>query len=235
MFDGKLKAVTFSYDDGVVQDIRFIRMLDKYRLKCTFNLNSECDWKGRIPAEQYAEVYKNHEVAVHTLTHPYLKDLDNDEIVRQIEQDRINLERVVGYPIRGMAYPYGSGMVDDRVLSLVKSKTKILYARATKPTYNFEIQTELLNFEPTIHHSQFDKLFELAQEFIELKPDSPKIFYIWGHTYEFDNDDGIYWEKMEEFCKLISGREDTFYGTNSEVLLGVNIDAGKDGNYQMMY
>lgn len=26
-------------------------------------------------------------------------------------------------------------------------------------------------------------------------------------------------EKFEEFCKLISGREDIFYGTNEEVLL----------------
>ena len=30
MFDGKLKAVTFSYDDAVTQDIRFIQLLDKY-------------------------------------------------------------------------------------------------------------------------------------------------------------------------------------------------------------
>ena len=37
----KLKAVTFSYDDGVTQDIRLIELLNKYNLKCTFNLNSE--------------------------------------------------------------------------------------------------------------------------------------------------------------------------------------------------
>lgn len=36
----KLKAVTFSYDDGTTQDIRLIELLNKYGLKCTFNLNS---------------------------------------------------------------------------------------------------------------------------------------------------------------------------------------------------
>ncbi len=41
MFNGKRKAVTFSYDDGVTQDIRLIELFDKYNLKCTFNLNSE--------------------------------------------------------------------------------------------------------------------------------------------------------------------------------------------------
>ena len=41
MFDGKLKAVTFSYDDGVTQDRRLIELFNKYSLKGTFNINSE--------------------------------------------------------------------------------------------------------------------------------------------------------------------------------------------------
>ena len=38
MWDNKRKAVTFSFDDGVSQDIRMIELLDKYGLKATFNL-----------------------------------------------------------------------------------------------------------------------------------------------------------------------------------------------------
>ena len=30
MFNGKMKAITFSYDDGVTQDKRLIEILDKY-------------------------------------------------------------------------------------------------------------------------------------------------------------------------------------------------------------
>ena len=40
MWNGKKKAVTFSFDDGVTQDIRLIEILNKYGLKGTFNLNS---------------------------------------------------------------------------------------------------------------------------------------------------------------------------------------------------
>ena len=40
-FYGKKKAITFSYDDGVTQDIRLIELFNKYGLKCTFNLNSD--------------------------------------------------------------------------------------------------------------------------------------------------------------------------------------------------
>ena len=50
-----------------------------------------------------------------------------------------------------------------------------------------------------------------------MQPDRKQIFYIWGHAYEFDihND----WARFEEFCKLISGHDDIFYGNNTEVLL----------------
>ena len=55
------------------------------------------------------------------------------------------------------------------------------------------------------------------EEFLKLKTDEPKLFYIWGHAYEFDihND----WKRFEEFLEMISGRDDIFYGTNSECLL----------------
>ena len=43
MRNNKKKAITFSFDDGVEQDVRTIEILDKYGLKGTFNLNS-----GRI-------------------------------------------------------------------------------------------------------------------------------------------------------------------------------------------
>ena len=34
------KMLTLSFDDGTVQDKRFIKLIDKYNLRATFNLNS---------------------------------------------------------------------------------------------------------------------------------------------------------------------------------------------------
>ena len=64
-------------------------------------------------------------------------------------------------------------------------------------------------------------MIELGQKFLQLKPTTPQIFYIWGHSYEFDihND----WARFEEFLKTISGKDDIFYGTNSQVLLNNKI------------
>ena len=36
-----MKAITFSYDDGVTQDKRLVDIFNKYGLKATFNINSE--------------------------------------------------------------------------------------------------------------------------------------------------------------------------------------------------
>ena len=37
MWNGKKKAVTFSYDDGVTQDCRLVEMMNTYGVKGTFN------------------------------------------------------------------------------------------------------------------------------------------------------------------------------------------------------
>ena len=51
MWNGKRKAVTFSYDDGVTQDRQLVELLNRYGLKATFNLNSGI--------QSYAEVFEN--------------------------------------------------------------------------------------------------------------------------------------------------------------------------------
>ena len=37
----RLKGLTFSYDDGDLQDKRLVELFNKYGMKATFNLNSE--------------------------------------------------------------------------------------------------------------------------------------------------------------------------------------------------
>ena len=44
---GKKKAFNVTYDDGVLQDIRFVELLNQYGLKGTFNL------KIRLPQSRW--------------------------------------------------------------------------------------------------------------------------------------------------------------------------------------
>ena len=231
MFNGKLKAITFSYDDGVTQDKRLIEIFDKYGLKSTFNINSNllgtanllvCDGVTvahcKPRPEEIKEIYKNHEIASHTLSHPRLTDLSDGEIINQVENDRKALSEIAGYDVVGFAYPCGGKNYDRRVAEIIKNNTGIKYCRTIESNHSFDIQNNLYEFKPTVgHHHEFYKMIEFGKKFVDLEPDKPQIFYIWGHSYEFD----IYnrWNEFEEFCKYISGRKDIFYGTNKEVLL----------------
>ena len=229
--NNKLKAITFSYDDGVTQDIRLIELLNKYGLKCTFNLNSELlGRKGiltregqrishyKIYPEDVKSVYDGHEVAVHTLTHPNLTQLTDAEIIHQVEQDRLNLSELVGYEVIGMAYPCGGINNDDRTAKIIKENTGVKYCRTITCNNSFNPQDNLYRLNPSAYHLHFDNLMSLGQQFIDLDAKTPQILYIWGHSYEMDYRPD-YWIRLEEFFKLISNKSDIFYGTNKEVLL----------------
>ena len=234
MFNGKMKALTFSYDDGVTQDKRLIELFNKYDLKCTFNLNSELLGKpgalnmagkkvdhNKVNPEEVRGLYAGHEVAVHTLTHPLLPKIEDDgEIIRQVEQDRLNLSELVGYEVVGMAYPCGGVNNDDRVAQIIRENTGVRYSRTITSSYSFAPQENLYRFNPTVyHHGDWERLWEIGEQFLSLQATEPALLYVWGHSFEFD----IYperWEQFEEFLAMMSNKNDIFYGTNKEILLG---------------
>ncbi len=230
MWNGKKKAMTFSYDDGVLQDIRLVKLLNKYGLRSTFNLNSELlgrKWSlvrngitvchDKVAPQDVRAVYAGHEVAAHTLTHPFLPDTEEKEIIRQVEEDRVKLSELCDYEVLGMAYPGGGINHDLRVEEIVRANTGIRYARTTDATRNFSLQKDLICLDPTVYHIDTEEMFRLGEAFLALEPETPALFYVWGHSYEFDA--WQFWDRFEEFCRMMSGKADIFYGTNREVLL----------------
>lgn len=232
MWNGKKKALTFSFDDGVTQDKRIVGILNKYGLKATFNLNSALlgnlgmlEYNGKpiehnkVSPSDVKKIYEGHEIAVHTLSHPNLTELDKDTVVYQVEKDRLALSELCGYEVRGMAYPCGGVNNDDRVAEIIKNNTGVLFSRTITSVYNFDLQDNLYRFNPSVYYMEFGKMTEMAEKFIGMQPDKPQIFYIWGHSYELDYGEKTNWESFDKFCAFVSGRNDIFYGTNSEVLL----------------
>ncbi|MBQ3063392.1 MAG: polysaccharide deacetylase family protein [Clostridia bacterium] len=225
------KILTFSYDDGVTQDVRLIALLNKYGMKGTFNLNSGLLGRDgalvrngvrvnhiKVQPQDVRYIYEGHEVAAHTLTHPFLPQIKEDEIIRQVEEDRLRLSEICGYEVVGFAYPGGGVNHDKRVADIIRAHTGVRYCRHTDSSHSFDPQTDLYEFAPTVyHHEEWDKMFELGKEFLELKTDKPQIFYVWGHAYEFDIHDT--WDRFEEFLNMMAGAEDITYATNKEALL----------------
>lgn len=224
MWNNKKKAFTLSYDDGITQDIRFVELLNRYGLKCTFNLNSGIQTKAnfwdnkdgitvyRMNMAELPKLYAGHEIASHSLTHPDLTKLDEETIYNELYRDKVNLETFFGTKVTGMAYPYGT---HDKKVREVVQKVGLHFARTVHSTNNFDLPNDLLQLPATCHHDA-QNLMELAKQFVEMEPDAPQLFYVWGHSYEFDFKQS--WERIEAFFKYISGRDDIFYGTNTEVL-----------------
>lgn len=130
---GKFKVLTFSYDDGKIEDRRLVKLFNKFNLKATFNLNTGIiDPAIRIPQEEWPELYKGHDIAVHTFTHPTMIRLNNYNALREILDDKDNLEKIFKRPIYGLAYPNGS--YDNRIIDIAKS-VGIKYARVTNDKY----------------------------------------------------------------------------------------------------
>jgi peptidoglycan-N-acetylglucosamine deacetylase len=218
------KALTFSFDDGITQDIRLVELLNRYHLKATFNINTGLAHRGlvfqiehilvdHLELSECVSLYHGHEVAIHSVTHPDLTNLSAKEIRDELEADRLKIIELFGDSPVGMAYPYGT--YDDRVVDVVRS-LGIKYARTVISTHEFTKQADLLRFMPTVHQGE-SNVFELIDQFLSSDIAEDQLFYIWGHSYEFDVDQS--WERFERICQKLAGRPDVFYGTNQDVLI----------------
>ena len=217
---GKAKALTMSYDDGKLEDIRLLEIFNKYGIKGTFNLNYGEMQKDqakaphpRIPENQIKERYAGHEIATHTMTHPTIARCPLVGVANEIIEDRKGLEALTGSIIRGHAYPNGS--YNEEIKTLFR-QLGIAYARVVESTGAFELPADPLEWHPTCHHND-PELMNYAEFFVNFhKPQYLKLMYVWGHSYEFADRDN--WEVIEKFCKYMSGHDDIWYATNIEII-----------------
>lgn len=223
MFDGKFKAVTFSFDDGNIDDVRLIELLKKYGLKATFNLNSGSisyahSWEywnktqiHHINYFDYPDLYDGFEIAAHTHTHPDLTKIDRSTIFNEWRLDIKILEFLYNCKIEGAALPFGRW---DKNTYECLEQEGILYCRTTAVTHKFDLPTNLM-LNPTCKFIDKD-LMNLAETFVNLPDDKPSLFYIYGHSYELEKEED--WQKFESFCKYISSRGNICYDTNINIV-----------------
>ena len=83
------------------------------------------------------------------------------------------------------------------------------------------LPTDWYAWMPTAHHKN-PKVLEYANKFIELDVNKqyasnryPRLFYLWGHGFEFDRDNN--WNLLEELCECFAEKDDIWYATNIEI------------------
>lgn len=214
------KAVTLSYDDGITPDLHLADILDRYGLKCTFNVNAgylgapmtRIEGRRLVAEEIAALAERGHEIAAHGYKHKWLTAHPSPQVLYEVLRDRRELEAIAKRPVQGLAYAMGD--YDARVIALLRD-AGVSYARTVHSTHRFRTPIDFLEWHPTCHHAD-PRLMELAKSFVENTADNdrPLLFYLWGHSYEFVESDN--WEIMENFCAFMSGNKDLWFVTNGE-------------------
>lgn len=226
---GKGKAVTLSYDDGCPQDLRFADIITEYGLKCTFNLTGRVGEETRLSREDVQTYFldNGHEIAVHGACHRAPGMHRPVVAIHDALECRLALEEKFDMIIRGMAYP-DSGirrMSDFTSYETIKNyltDLDIVYARTLGgDNDSFDMPTDWHAWMPTAHHNN-PKIFDYIDKFLEadvfegyIARRDPKLFYMWGHSFEFDRNEN--WERLIDICEKLSGHDEIWYATNIEI------------------
>ena len=211
--------------------MRIAEICDKYGLKATFNICSTLIASGeggsRLSKKDLCDlVRRGHEIAVHGDEHKSPALSTDMEIIKDVLTCRERLEEVLGSVVTGMAYPdceiERAGARRYEEIRTLLTRLGISYSRTLGGDNNgFEMPRDWLAWIPTIHHDN-PRAVEYAKQFADMKVGDlyvarqyPRLFYVWGHSYEFDNNNN--WEHFTELCEILSGKNDTWYATNIEI------------------
>ncbi len=217
--DGKINALTMSYDDGVLEgDRHLIEIFNKYGVKGTFNLNGAKYDKGGIYGDmkdEIRELYRGHEIALHGYHHPFHNRLPREEQIYELQKCKQVLETMTDYPVRGMAYTFGAY---NQELIEVLDMLGVKYSRAGKTTDSRYFPEKFTEWHPNFHHH--GPILDSLVNMVESKDRRDlAILYVWGHSYELDSPTPKRtWEDMEEFCKKAHEYKDKLWcATNIEL------------------
>ena len=199
------KIFLLSFDDGTVYDGRFVELLNKYHIPCTFNLNSGLEdfvwyFEDRFPIhrQRLAETvqqYRGHEIASHSVHHPWLTELAPPALSREIEEDCTALKEIFGVDQLGFAVPFTA--CGEREVRIIRKFVR--YIRLSKLSESFALPDDPYHIPI---HSMYNApdVREKIRRFSEnTLPVS--LFVMAGHSYEFEVRNQ--WEYIEELLQYI--------------------------------
>jgi peptidoglycan/xylan/chitin deacetylase (PgdA/CDA1 family) len=115
-------AVAITFDDGCETDlISAAPILKQHAFGATFFITSGFVGKpGFLSQAQLRELAGlDFEIGCHSMTHPYLSDLDEAGLQREIGDAKIALEQMIGKPVQHFSCP--GGRYDSRAMRVAKN------------------------------------------------------------------------------------------------------------------
>jgi hypothetical protein len=207
----------------VIQDVPFIAMLNRYGIKATFNLNSQLMQNGfawrhdcgmditRLRPAEIGDLYEGHEIASHTLTHPYMDGLSNEELFRQLGEDKGNLEAMFGRAVAGFAVPFD--YYDDRIARCAE-KCGFEYARTSDVSLSYTPCRDWYHWKTGIYHVM-PELVPYVEGFLKTNEELA-LCQIVGHSYDLFTEN--LWDTMESICAKIGEHGEIWKCTHLELV-----------------
>lgn len=220
---GKAKAFNITYDDGILQDVRFVALLNRYGLKGTFNLNSqlmeqEFEWVHpngmtvkRLSRDAVRHLYDGHEIAAHTLTHPYLNDKAERELLWEIGEDKRRLEELFGREVSGFGVPFH--FYDENIVDCVR-KCGFEYGRNSELTHDYSPWQDPYAWSCGIFHLE-PELDGFVEGFFRTDEELA-LCQIVGHSYDLDAEN--MWQKMENILARMAADDTVCSMTHLELV-----------------
>lgn len=204
----KKKLFVFAIDDGTIFDKKVVAIFNKYGIVATFNLNSGLqdyvwfkDWLEvrRLRLEENKNIYDGHEVASHSLTHPFLTSLSDHDVYREVKEDIDNLKNIFRCDIKTFSFPFDG--YDERTINIIKNMgiTHIILP-AIDDSFRYPIDT----YHIKVTSWNIDDALQKVKRFVE--DEQAEVFIYLSHSYDYEYDNS--YDKLEELCKIVSGNKD---------------------------
>ncbi len=198
------KIFLISFDDGSVWDPKLVALLNKYGMKGTFNLNSGLEdfvWEfegfpvRRQKLSQVGDLYRGHEVASHSLHHPWLNALTPPQLTREVGEDCEALKAIFSLEEIGFGVPFTAcGEREIRIL-----KKQLRYIRLSEFSDTFDLPPDPYHIPIHALYNQEDVKDRIAAFAAASLSDA--LFVLAGHSYELEALD--HWAYMEDLLQYI--------------------------------
>lgn len=199
------KYFLLSFDDGTVYDRRFVELLNRYGMKCTFNLNSGLEdivwyYEDRYPIHRQrlaetVEQYRGHEIASHSAHHHWLNTLTPPQLSREVGEDCAALKELFGVKEIGFGVPFTA--CGEREIKIIRKFVR--YIRLSEMSGNFALPADPYHIPIHGLYNDADIREKIARFAENELPQS--LFVMAGHSYEFEVLD--HWGYMEALLQYI--------------------------------
>lgn len=227
--------VTTSWDDGHKLDLRLAKLLRKYNMPATFYVSPrdhEFTRGDLLTDAQIVAIAKDFEIGAHTMTHPRLTEVSDDQARQEMRDSKTYLEKLLGKPVTTFCYPGGNYFKRHVAMA---AEVGFTYARTVKRHF-YRMSGAPQESHTTVnaynHYQDLWKIFKfagynpfkvpyyfqwqnLAKAMFDKARRDGSTFHLWGHSWEIDQHGD--WQKLEEVLQYISNHDDVQYVTNGEL------------------